>query len=586
MRRVAVWVLALMVGVLIALGLAASVVPKLQAGRAGLNRAKTDIQSARQALAAKDLPGARAALDRAARNLQQASQAGRGTAAAILRPVPLVGSPLKALRAATRAGQEGVTAGRILSDAIDHFPTSGHTAVDGFNLAGFHGATETGAKAVEEADHHLVAARQALQGPAGALLPQISGPAREMLAMLDEAHRQLAAGARGLGLFADLTAADTDARLLILSQDSMELRATGGFVGSYGVLHFKGGTAKLEQYTDAGDLHLPDPPMTAPKELANAVGSAWELTNVNWWPDFPTTARTAVEMFRRQGGGDVVGVIAITEHVMQDLVAALGPVKLPSYAQPVTADGFAQRVLYEVELKQPHDEPRKKFLVELADTVFGHLFSLAPDQVPSVVSALGRAAGAGDLQVYFGAPDRQAAVAGTTLEGALPKVSGDFLMTVETNMSAGKANAELVRDIHYTVAPGPDGRRRATLRIEYRDTGAVTEVNPYYNGYLRVYVPRGSTLIEHGDLTTQAEDAPDGPYGVFSKAVYVPAGGERVVETFEYLLPESAVDNGHYRLTWLRQSGTNADTLTATIGDRVFTAVADQRRLDIDAKAP
>jgi hypothetical protein len=73
---------------------------------------------------------------------------------------------------------------------------------------------------------------------------------------------------------------------------------------------------------------------------------------------------------------------------------------------------------------------------------------------------------------------------------------------------------------------------------------------------------------------------------VFSKAVYVPAGGERVVETFEYLLPESAVDNGHYRLTWLRQSGTNADTLTATIGDRVFTAVADQRRLDIDAKAP
>jgi hypothetical protein len=293
-----------------------------------------------------------------------------------------------------------------------------------------------------------------------------------------------------------------------------------------------------------------------------------------------------MEMFRRQGGGGVAGVIAITQHVMEDLVAALGPIKLPGYEQPVTADGLAQRILYEVELKQPHDEPRKKFLVELADAVFGHLFALAPHEVPSVVSALGHAAGAGDLQVYFGDPGRQAAVAGTALEGALPKVPGDFLMTVETNMSAGKANAELVRNVHYTVAPRPDGRLKATLQIEYRDTGAVTEVNPYYNGYLRVYVPKGSTLIEHGDLTREAEDAPDGPYGVFSKAVFVPAGGERVVESLEYLLPKSAVNDGRYRLTWLRQAGTNADTLTATVGARTFTGAADPRRLDIDVKAP
>jgi hypothetical protein len=407
-----------------------------------------------------------------------------------------------------------------------------------------------------------------------------------MLAMLEEAQRQLAAGGRGLGLIADLTAPDTDVRLLLLAQDSMELRATGGFVGSYGVLHFKGGTAKLEQYTDAGSLPLPVPPMPAPKELANAVGNAWELTNVNWSPDFPTTARTATEMFRRQGGGEVAGVIAITQHLMEDLVAALGPIKLPGYEQPVTADGLAQRILYEVELKQPHDEPRKKFLVELADAVFARIFALAPHEVPSVVSALGHAAGAGDLQVYFGDPGRQAAVAGTALEGALPMVPGDFLMTVETNMSAGKANADLVRNIHYTVTPGPDGRLKASLEIEYRDTGAVTEVNPYYNGYLRVYVPKGSTLIEHGDLTTQAQDAPDGPYGVFGKAVFVPADGERVVESFEYLLPKSAVKDGRYRLTWLRQAGTNADTLTATVGDRTFTEAADPRRLDIDVKAP
>ena len=47
---------------------------------------------------------------------------------------------------------------------------------------------------------------------------------------------------------AKLTAPDTDARILLLSQDTMELRATGGFIGSFGVFHFDHGTVKLERF--------------------------------------------------------------------------------------------------------------------------------------------------------------------------------------------------------------------------------------------------------------------------------------------------------------------------------------------------
>jgi hypothetical protein len=53
------------------------------------------------------------------------------------------------------------------------------------------------------------------------------------------------------------------------------------------------------------------------------------------------------------------------------------------------------------------------------------------------------------------------------------------------------------------------------------------------------------------------------------------------VETFDYLLPRSVVKNGGYRLTWLRQPGTPADTLTATLGDRTVKADPANRRLDI-----
>ena len=85
-------------------------------------------------------------------------------------------------------------------------------------------------------------------------------------------------------------------------------------------------------------------------------------------------------------------------------LSTLGPVTLPGYSKPVTEAGFAQRVLYEVELKRPQDTPRKKFLIELSDEVFHRLFSLSADKLPTVAQALGKAASAGDLQVYFWYP--------------------------------------------------------------------------------------------------------------------------------------------------------------------------------------
>ena len=60
------------------------------------------------------------------------------------------------------------------------------------------------------------------------------------------------------------------------------------------------------------------------------------------------------------------------------------------------------------------------------------------------------------------------------------------------------------------------------------------------------------------------------------------AKGEQRV-TFTYTLP-AGVDAGGYHLTWLRQPGTPADTLTATIGSHTFDAGAvSGRRFEVSA---
>jgi hypothetical protein len=290
-----------------------------------------------------------------------------------------------------------------------------------------------------------------------------------------------------------------------------------------------------------------------------------------------------VEMFHRQGGGEVAGVIAVTENVMARLVGAVGPVTLPGYSKPVVEEGFAERVLYEVELKRPQDNPRKKFLSELADEVFHRLFALPTDKLPVVAEALGHAAAAGDLQLYFTNPAWQADVAGSVLEGALPEAApgADFLMLSETNMTASKANAELVRNVTYRVRKGSGDRLLATLEVEYRNNGVESVVNPYYNGLLRVYAPKGSELT--GDSLGDSEDAPDGPYTMISSQVYVPPQGREVI-SFTYRLPKSLPTKGLYRLNWLRQPGTPADTLTAMVGNRTFEADPAERRFEVTAR--
>src|SRR5205823_4118421 len=135
------------------------------------------------------------------------------------------------------------------------------------------------------------------------------------------------------------------------------------------------GTAQLEHYEGFDQLPPPDPPMTPPPDLARSLPRWWGISNVNWWPNFPTTAATAQEMYRRQGGGNVDGVVAITDNLMADIVGVLGPIQLPGYDQPVVEDGFSERVIYEVEVKVPQDVPQKKFLIELSKVIFDRVFN-------------------------------------------------------------------------------------------------------------------------------------------------------------------------------------------------------------------
>ena len=222
---------------------------------------------------------------------------------------------------------------------------------------------------------------------------------------------------------------------------------------------------------------------------------------------------------------------------------------------------------------------RKKFLIDLATEVFSRLSTLEARQTPGVMRALADSAGAGDIQMWFADEERQNLLKGAAVEGSLPEPDGDFLQLAESNVTASKANLGLTREINYAVSRNDDGRMAAQVTLSYHNDGPDSEVNPYYNGLIRLYVPRGAELV---GSTGTISDAPDGPYRVITASVFVPADGGRRTVTFEYLLPDDVVVDGTYRLTVVRQPGTPRDRYTAVIEGRRYDLEPGQRRLEVE----
>ena len=549
---------------------------RLISARQELNTARLRMEASRNEVLARHDDEARAALSEAGRKITGARHDLALPPIRVLSAIPLVGSPWRAAGDAAAAGKHGVAAGRVMIDAASSFPNAGGSGLAGHDVTAIHAAITKTNVALVEANAELAAADRDLAGARHAVLPVIASPARAMSGAIGDARTQLQSASRVVSLLNTLLDPAGDHRFLLLAQDTLEARPTGGFIGSFGVLHVAQGKLTLERYEDSRTLPAPDPPLDPPPDLAPSLPRYWGLSNTDWWPDFPTSASVAKEMFKRQGGGDVDGVISVTEHLLGDLVGVLGPIQLPDYDKPVVEDGFDQRVVYEVELKKPPDVPQKKFLILLAKDVLDRLFSAPPDKVPDLAKAFGGAASSGDLQIWMADPKLQNTVLQTGVSGALPRANQDFVMLTDANVEASKANAGLVRTMSYRVDHRGD-HYYGHFEAIYENQAPQSPTNPFYLGYLRLYVPAGARLLNaHDNQFAQGTASDDGQFDVFAQYVQVdPLTQKKVV--FDYQLPDRVAPDGHYQLVWARQAGAPRDTQIAVIRGRTYHGVATKR---------
>jgi len=293
---------------------------------------------------------------------------------------------------------------------------------------------------------------------------------------------------------------------LVLLQNEMELRATGGFIGSYGVLSFQEG--RLISF-DIKDVYEADGQLRGhvepPEEIKRYLGEAgWFMRDANWKASFPQSAKDVQWFFEKEMGRKVDGVIGVDLAVVKSMLNATGPIFVPDFKEKIDKDNLYEQAEFYSESKFfPGSVQKASFLSGLGKQLFMEISDLKMGQRWNLARGLVDVLEKNDLQMAFNEPIVAEVVGDLGWDGevflgncGLSDCYGDYLYVVESNLGVNKANYFLYRSIEQKIDIKEMGVERI-LRINYENLAKSTSwPGGDYKNYLRIYVPKDVQVTE------------------------------------------------------------------------------------------
>lgn len=129
-----------------------------------------------------------------------------------------------------------------------------------------------------------------------------------------------------LHLLKNVLGAQEDRTYLLVAQNSAEIRASGGFPGSMGVVRIQDGVLQLEDFRKVYDVLSEYTPYQAKLTIQENVlfhGGLSVPRDADYCPDFERVAYVWALGYETRQGEEIDGVISMTPAVVQRLLAAL-----------------------------------------------------------------------------------------------------------------------------------------------------------------------------------------------------------------------------------------------------------------------
>ncbi len=395
-------------------------------------------------------------------------------------------------------------------------------------------------------------------------------------------------------IISDTLAFNTKRTLLVLLQDSQELRPTGGFIEGLAIVTAENGKVLDVQFLDVYEVDkLLKGVVAPPEDIKRFLGEEnWWLRDANTAPDFPTSAARAAWFLQKEKGVTVDGVVAVNLLFFKDLLSVVGEVSLSEYSDSVANLTVLEKAQQHAEVNffETATDNKSGYLVSLAKAVYEKIKNASSSQLGALSTAVHT--GFEERNILMWLPDTPASamLAQNGWDGALRTTPTqlvefgqvdvrDYTGYFEANYGVNKANHFIQRKIDQQVSILPEGRVDVVSSLTIMNT-STSETWPAgrYKDYVRLYIPQtaqftqvlsgadaavGLTPFSDEEIIKGSENEKNF-IGVY---VEVPPQEQRILK-LHYTLGDSfpiTQPKATYALYTQKQSGTANTPLSVTI---------------------
>ncbi len=361
-------------------------------------------------------------------------------------------------------------------------------------------------------------------------------------------------------------------KYLVLFQNNMEIRATGGFIGSFAILTFKKGALSnfevYDVYTADGQLKgYVEPPWQIKKYLDQP---AWYLRDSNWDPDFSVSAKRAQWFLDKSIDINVDGVFSFDVSFVKDLISVIGHLNIPDYNRTIDPNIFYDVVQYEVEKDFfPGSRQKSSFLAALSKSLILEIKGAKPNVLVSFLPVFYENLVEKHLQLFFNSDKIQEKITFLGWGGGANRdfcfsenCFGDFVFLVESNFGVNKANYFVSRSANIKIEVGEDFlRREMEVLFENRAPVVLGDKGKYKN-YFRIFLPADvfveKATIQEGNYYYDVELDQEMIRGMKQVGLLVeisPESSKKVILSWNDRNLLDLSKNGEYRFFFRKQSG-------------------------------
>lgn len=521
-----------------------------------------------------------------------------------LRPlgrVPLLGRQVGAAHALLRSGSRlAAIAAGVTADVNPEALRAGAGAVDTAAIALLEKPLETAVRELRRVQADVAAAREPR------LLPMLGRRLAELDAELRTRVEQGETAVLAARVIPRLFGSEGSRRYFLAIPTPVELRGSGGMIGSFGEVTTAGGRLRLERLGRTNELNMggqSERVLTGPADYLARYGrfqpaQTWQ--NVTMSPDFPSVARVIGELYPQSGGQPIDGVVSVDPVGLAALLKVTGPVRVPQWPEPLTATNAADVLLRQQYQRYPRSE-REEFLASTARAVFDRLTSRSLPAPAALGAALAPAVRGRHLMLFSDREDEQRLFERMGASGGMPPVRGDFLAAIIQDASGSKIDLFLERSLRYRASFDPaTGSVQAEAVVELHNGSPSSDLPPSMIGggtgptgpgenrlYLSLYSPLALKRAELDGRPLLFEFERELGRNVYSAFITIPPGRSA---TLQMTLSGSLPAGSRYRLDVASQPGVKAGELDVEVqvqGRRVSSSRGLRARGDVaSARVP